>query len=71
MPRLICHNWPGCPTACEQTAFLTASRDLPQISYSCNSPALSDKDRFPTFVRTTSSYYWWGPAIGHNLICQN
>ena len=39
---------PGCSVACEATGFLTAGRDLPQISYSCLSPALTDKDAYPT-----------------------
>jgi hypothetical protein len=32
-----------CSAACESTAILTSARELPQISYSCSSAALSDK----------------------------
>ena len=54
---------PGCSSECESTAFLTSGRNLPQISYSCNSPLLSDSVKYPTFVRTTSSYASWAPAL--------
>jgi len=43
---------PGCSAACESTAILTSARDVPQISYSCSSAALSDKTTYPT-VRLT------------------
>jgi ABC-type branched-subunit amino acid transport system substrate-binding protein len=43
---------PGCNAACESTAILTSARDVPQISYSCSSAALSDKTAYPT-VRLT------------------
>ena len=39
---------PDCSLACESTAYITALRSVPQISYSCSSPALSDKTQFPT-----------------------
>ena len=39
---------PGCSVACEATGFLTAGRDLPQISYGCLSPSLTDKQAYPT-----------------------
>ena len=39
---------PDCSAACESTAILTSARDLPQISYSCSSAALSDKTTYPT-----------------------
>jgi len=39
---------PGCSAACESTAILTSARDVPQISYSCSSAALSDKTTYPT-----------------------
>ena len=39
---------PDCSTACESTAILTAGLDIPQISYSCSSIALSDKKTYPT-----------------------
>jgi guanylate cyclase len=39
---------PDCSAACESTAILTSARELPQISYSCSSSALSDKTTYPT-----------------------
>ena len=39
---------PDCPASCEQSAYLTAGRDIAQISYSCNSDVLSDKKKYPT-----------------------
>ncbi len=43
---------PDCSAACESTAILTAGLDIPQISYSCSSIPLSDKETYPT-VRLT------------------
>ena len=43
---------PGCSSACEATGFLTAGRDLPQISYGCLSPSLTDKNAYPTVSGT-------------------
>ena len=55
---------PDCSVACESTAILTAGLDIPQISYSCSSIALSDKKTYPT-VRLTIA------VNGHhaNLAC--
>ena len=39
---------PDCSAACESTAILTSASELPQISYSCSSAALSDKTTYPT-----------------------
>ena len=39
---------PHCSLTCESTAFLTAGRGIPQVSYSCSSPELSSKATFPT-----------------------
>ena len=38
---------PGCSSACEATSYLSSGQSIPQISHSCTSPALSDKDVFP------------------------
>ena len=39
---------PDCSAACESSAFLTAGRNIAQISYSCLSAVLSDKEKYPT-----------------------
>ena len=46
---------PDCSVACESTTILTAGLDIPQISYSCSSIALSDKKTYPT-VRLTLTF---------------
>ena len=55
---------PACDEECEATAYLSAGRELVQISYACGSPLLSDDKKFPTFVRTVSSCLTHGRAIG-------
>ena len=37
---------PGCSAACEVTSYLSSGPKIPQISYSCTSPALSDKSNY-------------------------
>ena len=54
---------PGCSRGCEATATLTQARNIPQISATCAAATLSNKDEFPFFVRTTSPYTKWAPAI--------
>ena len=39
---------PDCSLACESTAYLTAGRNIAQISYSCSSSELSKKTKYPT-----------------------
>jgi ABC-type branched-subunit amino acid transport system substrate-binding protein len=39
---------PWCSLGCESSAYVTGGLDIAQISYSCTSPLLSDKDAFPT-----------------------
>ena len=46
---------PDCSLACESTAYLTASRNIAQIGYSCSSSELSDKSKYPTVLPTTGS----------------
>ena len=54
---------PGCSSACEVTALLSAGQNIPQISYSCTSPTLSDKDKYPLFSRTVGPLTSRGPAL--------
>ena len=35
---------PGCSTACEVTSYLAAGQGIPQVSWACGSPELSNKD---------------------------
>ena len=37
---------PACSTACEVTSYLSGGQDIPQISWGCTSPTLSDKTKF-------------------------
>ena len=38
---------PGCSSACEVTSYLSGGQGIPQISSTCTSPLLSDKDKYP------------------------
>ena len=38
---------PGCSSACEVTSYLSAGQRIPQISWGCASPELSNKDKYP------------------------
>lgn len=42
----------GCSVACEPIASLGGAWQIPQISWGCTSPILSDKALFPYFLRT-------------------
>ena len=39
---------PACEASCESSAYLTAGRNIAQISYSCSSDLLSNKQKYPT-----------------------
>ena len=54
---------PGCSIVCEPVSLMTAYWNLPTVSYSCASGALSDKDVYPTFSRTCSTYVGYGPMV--------
>jgi ABC-type branched-subunit amino acid transport system substrate-binding protein len=54
---------PGCAEGCEFTATLAQSKNIPQVSPTCAAESLSSKADFPLFVRTTSPYAKWAPAI--------
>ena len=45
---------PGCSSACEVTSYLSSGQGVPQISYSCTSPSLSDKNEFFLFSRSVA-----------------
>ena len=36
---------PGCSSACKVTSYLSGGQDIPQISWGCASPKLSDKSQ--------------------------
>ena len=36
---------PGCSSACEVTSYLSGGQGLPQVSWACGSPELSNKDQ--------------------------
>ncbi|GMI45760.1 hypothetical protein TrCOL_g13479 [Triparma columacea] len=44
----------GCSVACEAEARLAQIWKMPQISWGCTSPSLSNKEKFPFFLRTVS-----------------
>jgi len=44
----------GCSTACQLQAKTCEAWKMPQLSWGCVSPALSDKTEFPYFLRTVS-----------------
>ena len=56
---------PGCSDACEVTGHLTTGNNLPQISYSCTSPILSNKGDggYPLFSRTMAPETSKGPVV--------
>ena len=54
---------PGCSKGCEATATFAQAANIPQISPTCAAPSLSNKEEFPLFVRTTSPYAKWAPAV--------
>ena len=54
---------PACSAACEVTSHLAGGQDIPQISFSCTSPTLSDKSKYELFSRTVSPETSKGPAL--------
>ena len=62
---------PGCAKGCEVTQTLARAKNIPQISATCASPSLSNKDEFPLFVRTTSPYAKWAAAIVSIMKAEN
>ena len=54
---------PGCSAACEVTSISSSLRGIPQISFGCTSPTLSDKSKYELFSRTVSPNPSKGPAL--------
>lgn len=46
----------GCSDVCNPVGLLTAAWNIPQVSFSCAHPQLSDKTVYPTFTRTVGPY---------------
>ena len=38
---------PACSSACEVTSYLSGGQNIPQISWGCTSPTLSNKEDYP------------------------
>ena len=57
---------PDCSSACESTAMLTRGLRLAQVSYSCSSIGLSNKDNYPTVSPTTCPQACAGSCIAHS-----
>ena len=54
---------PGCSAACKVTSYLSSGQEIPQISWGCASPKLSDKNQYHLFSRTTAPHSSKGPAL--------
>ncbi|ELU11519.1 hypothetical protein CAPTEDRAFT_196704, partial [Capitella teleta] len=53
---------PGCSVACIPAAEASLYWNLTHVSYSCLSPSLSNKERFPNFFRTSTPDVMQNPA---------
>ena len=53
----------GCSVVCEPVALISAVWNLPHVSWGCNSPDLSDKDKYPTFTRSVGPWSDLAPAV--------
>ena len=51
---------PACSSVCDLTSYLAAGQDIPQISYSCTSPVLSNKTKYALVTPSLSL----GPILG-------
>ena len=47
---------PGCSVGCIPGGYLAAHWEKPMISFACGESTLSDKKKYPTFVRTVGTY---------------
>ena len=48
---------------CEVTSYLAAGQNIPQISWGCESPVLSDDNKFGLFSRTVAPITSQGPTL--------
>ena len=51
----------GCSTVCQPVGLFSGSINIPQISFGCTSPTLSDKSTFTTFTRASATYTTLAP----------
>ena len=58
---------PGCSVACTPAGWLADKWNLPMISWGCTSALLSNKDQYPTFVRTAGTYFGIGSLFSNIL----
>ena len=47
---------PGCSVGCMPGGYLAAHWDKPMISFACGESTLSDKEKYPTFIRTVGTF---------------
>ncbi|XP_044174474.1 atrial natriuretic peptide receptor 1-like [Acropora millepora] len=59
-PDIHAYIGPGCSVGCVPGGFLAAYWNIPMISYGCIESTLSDKLKYPTFVRTVGTYHQSG-----------
>lgn len=63
-PKVDVYIGPGCSVACIPGAFLAAHWNIPMISWGCAASVLSDKTKYPYFVRTAGTYHGLGYLLG-------
>ena len=51
---------PGCSSGCLPAGYVAAHFNIPMISWGCVASVLSDKNMYPTFARTGSSFSFIG-----------
>lgn len=55
-PRVDVYIGPGCSVACIPGAYIAEHWNIPMISWGCTATELSDRTKFPYFVRTVGTY---------------
>ncbi len=56
IPRIHALIGPACSDGCKAVGYLANHWNIPIVSYGCGSEQLSNKVKFPTFVRTVGVY---------------